>query len=92
MSARFSLGIDLGTTNSAVAIEDFESSRAAIVDITNCLVPIRSVRSLRFLPRYIYRIRRNFPSKRCDCHGQKPALIRSSATSPASMARLSRIA
>jgi hypothetical protein len=39
MSARFSLGIDLGTTNSAVAIEDFESSRAAIVEITQLLGP-----------------------------------------------------
>jgi hypothetical protein len=39
MSTRFSLGIDLGTTNSAVAIEDFESSRAAIVEITQLLGP-----------------------------------------------------
>jgi hypothetical protein len=39
MSARFSLGIDLGTTNSAVAIEDFESGRAAIVEITQLLGP-----------------------------------------------------
>jgi hypothetical protein len=39
MSARFSLGIDLGTTNSAVAIEDFESGRGAIVEITQLLGP-----------------------------------------------------
>ena len=39
MSARFSLGIDLGTTNSAVAIEDLESGRAAIVEITQLLGP-----------------------------------------------------
>jgi molecular chaperone DnaK (HSP70) len=39
MSARFSLGIDLGTTNSAVAIEDFESGRTAIVEITQLLGP-----------------------------------------------------
>ena len=39
MSVRFSLGIDLGTTNSAVAIEDFESGRTAIVEITQLLGP-----------------------------------------------------
>src|SRR5215469_2377230 len=39
MSVRFSLGIDLGTTNSAVAIEDLESGRTAIVEITQLLGP-----------------------------------------------------
>ena len=39
MSARFSLGIDLGTSNSAVALEDFESGRTAIVEITQLLGP-----------------------------------------------------
>jgi molecular chaperone DnaK (HSP70) len=39
MSVHFSLGIDLGTTNSAVAIEDFESGRTAIVEITQLLAP-----------------------------------------------------
>ena len=39
MSARFSLGIDLGTSNSAVAVDDFESGRAAIVEITQLLGP-----------------------------------------------------
>jgi len=39
MSARFSLGIDLGTSNSAVAVEDFESGRSAIVEITQLLGP-----------------------------------------------------
>lgn len=41
VSARFSLGIDLGTSNSAVAIEDFETGRAAIVEITQLLGPNR---------------------------------------------------
>jgi hypothetical protein len=39
MSARFSLGIDLGTSNSAVAVDDFESGRTAIVEITQLLGP-----------------------------------------------------
>src|SRR5258708_27206207 len=41
VSARFSLGIDLGTSNSAVAVEDFETGRAAIVEITQLLGPNR---------------------------------------------------
>ena len=39
MSARFSLGIDLGTSNSAVAADDFESDEAPIVEITQILRP-----------------------------------------------------
>ncbi|MBV9492000.1 MAG: Hsp70 family protein, partial [Verrucomicrobia bacterium] len=39
MSARFSLGIDLGTSNSVVALEDFENDRTTIVDITQLLGP-----------------------------------------------------
>jgi molecular chaperone DnaK (HSP70) len=41
MSLRFSVGIDLGTTNSAVAIEEFESGRESIVQITQLLGPNR---------------------------------------------------
>jgi len=37
MSTQFSIGIDLGTTNSAVAVEVFESDGATIVDITQIL-------------------------------------------------------
>jgi molecular chaperone DnaK (HSP70) len=37
MSTRFSLGIDLGTSNSAIAIEDFSSGRNAIVEIPQIL-------------------------------------------------------
>jgi molecular chaperone DnaK (HSP70) len=39
MKTRFSLGIDLGTSNSAVAIEEFESGRTSIVEITQVLGP-----------------------------------------------------
>jgi molecular chaperone DnaK (HSP70) len=39
--ARFSLGIDLGTSNSAVAVEDFETGHTAIVEITQLLGPNR---------------------------------------------------
>ena len=40
-SARLSLGIDLGTTNSAVAVEEWETGRAGIVEITQLLGPNR---------------------------------------------------
>jgi molecular chaperone DnaK (HSP70) len=39
MNARFSLGIDLGTSNSAVAADNFESDEASIVEITQILRP-----------------------------------------------------
>jgi molecular chaperone DnaK (HSP70) len=39
MNKRFSLGIDLGTSNSAIAIEDFENTRTAIIEITQLLSP-----------------------------------------------------
>ncbi len=39
MSTRFSLGIDLGTSNSAVAADDFQDERTAIVEITQILRP-----------------------------------------------------
>ncbi len=39
MSFQFSLGIDLGTSNSAVAVADFETGHASIVEITQILAP-----------------------------------------------------
>ena len=39
MSARFSLGIDLGTSNSAVAVDTFDTEQTAIVEITQILRP-----------------------------------------------------
>ena len=39
MDARFSLGIDLGTSNSAIAVADLETGRAGIVEITQVLGP-----------------------------------------------------
>ncbi len=41
MSQRFTLGIDLGTTNSAVAITDLATDRTDIVEITQILGPNR---------------------------------------------------
>jgi len=38
---RFSLGIDLGTTNSAVAVEEWETGRTGMVEITQLLGPNR---------------------------------------------------
>jgi hypothetical protein len=41
MTARFSLGIDLGTSNSAIALSDIDSERTGIVDLTQVLGPNR---------------------------------------------------
>jgi molecular chaperone DnaK (HSP70) len=52
-NARFSLGIDLGTSNSAVAVEDFETGCNAIVEITQLLGPNR-IGEKATLPSAIY--------------------------------------
>ncbi len=39
MSLSFSLGIDLGTSNSAIAVADFESGEVSLVEITQILAP-----------------------------------------------------
>jgi molecular chaperone DnaK (HSP70) len=39
MNVRFSVGIDLGTSNSAVAVTDLETDQTAIVEITQVLGP-----------------------------------------------------
>ncbi|TVR99689.1 MAG: Hsp70 family protein [Rhodospirillales bacterium] len=41
MTQRFSLGIDLGTTNSAIAVTDLEGERTDVVDVTQILGPDR---------------------------------------------------
>ena len=39
MSKRFSLGIDLGTTNSAIALTDLESDHTEVLEITQIIGP-----------------------------------------------------
>jgi molecular chaperone DnaK (HSP70) len=41
MTLRFSLGIDLGTTNSAIAITDLDTDRTEVVEVTQLLGPGR---------------------------------------------------
>jgi hypothetical protein len=41
MTTRFSLGIDLGTSNSAIAISDIDSDRTDIIELTQVLGPNR---------------------------------------------------
>jgi hypothetical protein len=41
MTARFSLGIDLGTSNSAIAISDIDSERTEVIELTQVLGPNR---------------------------------------------------
>ena len=51
--ARFSLGIDLGTTNSAVALEELETDRTGMVEMTQLLGPNRIGEKLT-LPSAVY--------------------------------------
>src|SRR5271165_3555415 len=53
MNARFSLGIDLGTSNSAIAIADVETDQTRIVEIAQILGP-NQVGALPTLPSAIY--------------------------------------
>jgi hypothetical protein len=39
MSSRFSLGIDLGTTNSAIALTDLESDQTEVLEVTQIIGP-----------------------------------------------------
>ena len=39
MTTRFSLGIDLGTTNSAIALTDLESDHTEVLEVTQILGP-----------------------------------------------------
>src|SRR5258707_691110 len=39
MSTRFSLGIDLGTTNSAIALTDLETDQTEVLEVTQFLGP-----------------------------------------------------
>ena len=53
MSARFSLGIDLGTSNSAIAIADLESGETRIIEIAQILGP-NQLGEMPTLPSAIY--------------------------------------
>jgi molecular chaperone DnaK (HSP70) len=53
MNARFSLGIDLGTSNSAIAADNFESDEASIVEITQILRP-NQIGESSILPSALY--------------------------------------
>jgi molecular chaperone DnaK (HSP70) len=53
MSLKFSLGIDLGTSNSAVAVADFGGGPPAIVEVTQILAP-NQIGELPTLPSALY--------------------------------------
>jgi molecular chaperone DnaK (HSP70) len=53
MSARFSLAIDLGTSNSAIAIADLESGETRIIEIAQTLGP-NQIGEMPTLPSAIY--------------------------------------
>jgi molecular chaperone DnaK (HSP70) len=53
MNARFSLGIDLGTSNSAIAVADLESGETQIIKIAQVLGP-NQLGDMPTLPSAIY--------------------------------------
>jgi Molecular chaperone len=53
MTHRFTLGIDLGTSNSAVAVTDLESDETGIVEITQALRP-NQIGGMATLPSSLY--------------------------------------
>src|SRR6516225_8013396 len=53
MNARFSLGIDLGTSNSAIAVADLESGETRIIKIAQVLGP-NQLGEMSTLPSAIY--------------------------------------
>ena len=53
MSARFSVAIDLGTSNSAIAIADLESGETRIIDISQTLGP-NQIGEMPTLPSAVY--------------------------------------
>jgi molecular chaperone DnaK (HSP70) len=53
MNPQFSLGIDLGTSNSAVAVADFAGGPPKIVDVTQLLAP-NQIGELAILPSALY--------------------------------------
>ena len=89
MSTRFSLGIDLGTSNSAVATNDFESDQTAIVEITQILRP-NQIGEKATLPSALYVPHPDeFPADSSAAALVEPRRVRRSwATLPATMARL----
>ncbi len=53
MNFKFSLGIDLGTSNSAIAVVDFETGAISLVEITQILAPNR-IGEMPTLPSALY--------------------------------------
>ena len=53
MSLKFSLGIDLGTSNSAISVTDFDGGEPRIVEITQILAP-NKIGELPTLPSALY--------------------------------------
>ena len=64
MSKRISLGIDLGTTNSAIALTDLESDRTEVLEITQIIRPNQIGKNLRCPQRSTSRTVMNFRQTR----------------------------
>jgi molecular chaperone DnaK (HSP70) len=73
MAYRFSLGIDLGTSNSAIAFSEVESDQTEILEITQVLGP-NGIGEKPTLPSVLYiRTPKNFLKARFPCHGGPPS-------------------
>jgi len=63
MSGRFSLAIDLGTSNSAIAIADLESGETRIIEIAQTLGPNQIGEMADTAVRHLYSALRGVPGE-----------------------------
>ena len=87
MKARFSLGIDLGTSNCAMALTDLETDRTEVLPIPQILAANQlgekpTLASALYLPHP-----EEFRPGHSRCHGTMAGSQGSLASSPATMAR-----
>ena len=71
MTAQFSLGIDLGTSNCAMALTDFETDRTEVLPITQTLAVNQLGEGGLWRPRCTCRTRRNSPRGHSRCLGTR---------------------
>ena len=87
MNPRFSLGIDLGTSNSAISVSDLETDQTRVVEIAQILGPnqlgeTRTLASALYVPHC-----EEFPEGSFPLPWNGAGSPRSSASSHATMAR-----
>ena len=92
MNVRFSLGIDLGTSNSAIAVADLETGQTRIIEVTQVLGPkqlgeMPTLASALYVPHCEEFPNGSFPLPWNDAG--EPAIVGQFARGPNSFARSS---